>query len=126
MDYVFSIINKFVFFIVLIIALMQWNKTIKSAGKQFIPVLRWTMITCAAIQLLVLLYSVSKLSGPQRINGPYAWAYILMLAGNTILPFILLLKKPGHNPYVLLLITILMNIGWILELFIIITIYYAH
>lgn len=103
----------------MILVLFQWVVPVKAAGKTLIPIIRWTMISCAAIFLLRLLLTMPQLPWPGRIHGPYAWAYFLMIVGNTLLPFILWFKKLGNNIYSLLLIAVMMNIGWIFELLII-------
>jgi hypothetical protein len=54
-----------------------------------------------------------------RTTGPYKFAYYLMTVSNTILPLLLLFKRLGRNKYVLLILSFLMDIGWIFELFII-------
>lgn len=115
MDYQFSFINKLLLTLLMILVLFQWLKPVKAARKTLIPIVRWTMISCAAIYLLRLLFTMPRLPWPGRIHGPYAWAYFLMIISNAVLPFILWFKKPGNNIYFLLLIAIMMNIGWIFE-----------
>ncbi|MEJ2880367.1 hypothetical protein [Pedobacter sp. GR22-6] len=51
-----------------------------------------------------------------RATGPYRSAFYLMLVPNTLLPLSLLFKRLGRNKYVLLILSVLMNIGWIFEL----------
>lgn len=123
MVYQFSFINKVLLILLMVLVLFQWLVPVKAAWKTLIPIVRWTMISCAAIHLLRLLFTMPQLPWPGRIHGLYDWAYLLMIVSNTLLPFILWFKKPGNNIYFLLLIAIMMNIGWIFE-WIIIGMYY--
>ena len=50
-----------------------------------------------------------------RLTGPYWWAYWMMLNTTSALPLILLKNKFGRNLYLILLVGLLMNIGWIFE-----------
>lgn len=54
-----------------------------------------------------------------RATGPYWWAYWLMLSMNSIIPLILLNRKIGRKIYFLVIISLLMNIGWLFESFVI-------
>jgi hypothetical protein len=55
----------------------------------------------------------------EKATGAYGFAYYLMFVPNTILPLLLLFKRLGRNKYVLLILSFLMNIGWIFELLVI-------
>jgi hypothetical protein len=50
-----------------------------------------------------------------RANGIYWIGYLFMIISNTILPILLLFKKLGLNKYIVLVTTILMNSGRIIE-----------
>lgn len=55
----------------------------------------------------------------ERATGPYWRAYWLMLSMNSIIPLLLLNRKIGRNIYFLLIISLLMNIGWLFESFVV-------
>ena len=55
----------------------------------------------------------------ERATGPYWWAYWLMLIMNSIIPLILLYPNIGRKKSILLIISLLMNIGWLFESFVI-------
>lgn len=54
-----------------------------------------------------------------RTAGPYSFSYYLMIVPNTILPLLLLFKRLSRNKPLLLILSFLMNIGWVFELLII-------
>lgn len=89
-----------------------------------LKIIRWIVILYCLIALtswlLLLIFPHSeKYAFLDRATGPYAWAYWLMLIMNCLAPLILLNKNISKKIYVIFIITLLMNIGWILEYFII-------
>ncbi|ASU35851.1 hypothetical protein [Mucilaginibacter xinganensis] len=54
-----------------------------------------------------------------RATDYYGFVYYIMLVPNTLFPLLLLFKKLGRNKYVLLTLSFLMNLGWVIEFFII-------
>lgn len=54
-----------------------------------------------------------------RAGGVYSFAYYLMFVSNTVLPLLLFFKRVGRNKYLLLILSVLMNVGWIFDLLII-------
>jgi hypothetical protein len=91
-----------------------------------IGIIRWVMIFYSILifvhfLLLVLLPPSSKiffLSIQERATGPYSFAFWLMALGS-ISPFILFFKKLSNKTYLILVLTIFMNFGWLMELLII-------
>lgn len=69
--------------------------------------------------LMFIFLPTEKYTFLERATGPYWWAYWLMLSMNSIIPLILLNNKIGRNIYFLLIISLLMNIGWLFESFVI-------
>ena len=55
-----------------------------------------------------------------RITGPYGWTYWLLILCNGVTPQFLWAKKVRSNPMILLLISIVVNIGMWLERFVIV------
>ena len=55
-----------------------------------------------------------------RAMGPYAWAYWIMVTCNVAVPQVLWFKKVRTNPWVLLGISVLVNVGMWFERFVII------
>ncbi len=89
-----------------------------------LQIIRWVMIIYAIgafiSYFLVYLFPPSEsFAFLDRAQGPYAWAYWLMVFGNILLPLLLLKKKIGSAIYVILIIAVMMNIGWLFELFVI-------
>ncbi len=81
--------------------------------------IKWMMICYAVlviIQMVMLLSSNDNLSGQwQRATGPYWFAYWFMVLSGTVFPLLLLVKKIGNKVYLLLLISVLMNAGWLFD-----------
>ena len=89
-----------------------------------LEIIRWTIVSYCFITiiswLLLLIFPHSeKYAFLERATGPYAWAYWLMLLFNCVTPLILLNKNIGKKIYLIFLITLFMNFGWIMEYFII-------
>ncbi len=55
-----------------------------------------------------------------RALGPYAWAYWVMFTCNAIVPQLLWLKRARRTPWVLLVVSILVNVGMWFERFVIV------
>ncbi|WP_103863493.1 hypothetical protein [Aquimarina sp. I32.4] len=89
-----------------------------------LEIIRWTIITYCLITLitwlLILMFPISKnYVFLDRITGLYAWLYWLFFLLNTVIPLILLNRKVGKKIYIVFLLTLLMNIGWAFESFLI-------
>jgi hypothetical protein len=93
-----------------------------------------TVLTTKIIKWVIIIYSfgvlvntilmfifppTEKYAFLERATGPYWWAYWLMVSMNSIIPLILLNKKIGRKTYFLLIISLLMNVGWLFESFVI-------
>jgi len=89
--------------------------------QQPLNILRWIIIIYAALGLVGLIISfIGYNSSLDRATGPYWWAYLLMIFCSTCLPLILLHKKLRNKKYLLLTISIVVNIGWLFERYVII------
>lgn len=108
--------------VLIILKIISKNKTDITLPLKFI---KWIIISYCIITLLSwLLVSILPVNGSyafiDRATGPYAWAYWLMLICNCLLPFVLLNKRIGANFYWVFIVSLVMNIGWIFEQFVII------
>jgi hypothetical protein len=97
----------------------------KSDTQAAITIIKWLLIAYSIAIVFMFLLSFLRLAGSNenfifwdRITGPYWYAYWIMLAGN-VFPFLLFIKKLNNNVYFILLIAILVNVGWLLESFIV-------
>lgn len=89
--------------------------------KQPLNILRWIIITYATIGLLSIPIALTIYDGYlERATGPYWWSYLLMLISSSCFPFILLHKKISSKKFLLLIISTVINIGWLFERFVII------
>ncbi len=89
-----------------------------------LQIIRWTLLMYFAWTILRSLYLIGwnhHHTGVfvERLSNSYGWAYLVMLFGNYILPLTLLNQKLGRNIYFLLFVSILIQIGWIIEMIII-------
>lgn len=114
--------NIFLPVLLIIIIKVSTNKDIVSTA---LKVIRWVIISYCIISLIGWLFifilpTTESYAFIDRAIGSYAWAYWLMLFFNSMFPLILLIKKLGENIFVILLISILMNFGWLFERFVII------
>jgi len=87
-------------------------------------IIRWIIVIYAfgaiVSTILLMAFEHSKeYAFLDRATGPYWWAYFLMLFSNSLLPLILLNKKIGEKLMVLLFIALVMNLGWLVESFVI-------
>ncbi len=108
--------------LILILRILTSKENIYSSAFNFI---RWIMIVYSIITiicwfLVLALPNSGDYAFINRATGPYAWAYWLMLFFNCIFPLILFYKPLGKNIYFVLLVSILMNVGFFMERFIII------
>jgi molybdopterin-containing oxidoreductase family membrane subunit len=55
-----------------------------------------------------------------RAMGPYAWAYWIMISCNVIIPQLFWMKKFRTNPFLIVLLCILINVGMWFERFVIV------
>lgn len=90
--------------------------------------MKWLLVSFALLNLVF--WMAEMLSGylgtenvqytfSERATGKYAYAFWLMFTGSLILPFSLFVKKIGNNIYLVLLVSILANIGWLMEMLVI-------
>jgi hypothetical protein len=91
-----------------------------------IQIIKWVLISYSVLLLgyelcLVLsaYFGVDIYMITSRATGLYWFAYWLIIAGNCIFPFFLLIRKLGRNVYIILLTTFVVNIGWLFESFVI-------
>lgn len=97
------------------------GKALKADTRNAFVIIKWIILVHGGLSI-VYYYMVSfsaaeMISFNERAIGQYSFAFYLMLVPNTLLPLLLLFKKLGRNKYVLLVLSLLMNMGWILELF---------
>tara|TARA_R110002050_G_scaffold138408_1_gene262153 strand:- start:54 stop:608 length:555 start_codon:yes stop_codon:yes gene_type:complete len=112
----------FISVILLIIVKMLFKRKLETEIS--LRIIKWIIIiysfaALTSYSLLFIFPHEEKYAFLERANGPYSWAYWLMLFANCIIPLILLNKRIGKNIYIILCITIFMNIGWVFESFVI-------
>ena len=89
-----------------------------------IQIIRWLLICYSAGVVINFLLSFIATQEPypavfwERATGDYWFAYMIMLVGS-ISPLLLLVRKLGNNVYCLALVALLMDIGSLMETFII-------
>jgi hypothetical protein len=106
-----------------VLSIMIVGRILKADTRNAFVIIRW-MILVHAVLSIVYYYMLSfaaaiTISFYERSMALNNLAYYLMLIPNTLLPLLLLFKKLGRNQYVLLALSLLMNIGWMLEWYII-------
>ncbi|MEO7215755.1 hypothetical protein [Mucilaginibacter sp.] len=94
-----------------------------------LAIIKWLLISHTVLYIVQLVgeFGYSYFGGveymqyiiPARAVGSYAIFYWFMWVSVTLLPFSLLIKKLGRNAYFLFLVALLMNLGWLFELFVI-------
>lgn len=93
-------------------------------------ILKWVMIsygTFATLNAVIIVFDelyygveYSGYSFSSRAFGSYWFTFWLMLVCNSLVPFILLLKKVGNKFIFLIIVSVLMNIGWVFEWFVLV------
>lgn len=103
-----------------VLSIMIVGRILKADTRIAFAIIKWIVIVYGAINIvyyyMVSFFSAEMVSFNERAVGPYSFAFYLMLVPNTVLPLLLLFKKLGRNKYVLLALSLLMNMGWMLEL----------
>lgn len=110
---------------VLILIILQGLTGYKNWHISVLTLIKWLIIIYAIITIIcwLLVYFFSgtgEYAFLDRATGPYAWAYWIMLFFNCVFPFILFYKPLGKNIYFVFLVSILMNVGFFMERFVII------
>lgn len=109
--------------IAIIIAVQYYTKNEEGTGA-LLHAVCWLFIALAIITLLELILHLEDLEQQEvfrlRVMGPYWWAYWTMMFCHSVLPLLLLFRKLRSNKYLILLISILLNIGAWFEKFVII------
>lgn len=87
-------------------------------------IVRWIMIVYCSMaligQLLIFFMpSSEEYAISNRATGPYWWAYWLMMISHSVLPLILLSIYRRFNLWFLLCLSLIMNLGWLFESFVI-------
>jgi hypothetical protein len=92
----------------------------KVSLKQSLAPLRWFILFYAIMAILSIVYSyITVKFNFDRATGPYWWSYWLMFTCTCVLPFLLLHKKFKHNIAFMLILSIIINLGWLFELYVI-------
>jgi hypothetical protein len=81
-----------------------------------IDILCWIMVAYASLGLLsVTITLCTDASSLSRATGPYWWSYLIMMVSSTLLPFILLNQKIRSKKFLVFIISIMINCGWLFE-----------
>ena len=129
---VVSVLNQYLIRGIFISVLVVWIATLfkKIDAHNAKSILKWTMIGYACLVMVnyLLLFAESWFGGVEFSGfgfeesdsiGYWLFFWFMMIA-NTLLPFILLLKKNGNQIILLLFVAISMNFGWLFEWFVIV------
>jgi len=114
--------GSFVSVIVIIIGRVLFKDKIDTTIS--LAILSWILVVYALANglhtLINLLFGQEERSAFfTRTTGPYTWAYLAMLIANSVVPLFLLHPRLGSKIWIVLLVTLLMNIGWLFESFVI-------
>lgn len=90
-------------------------------SKTTYSILRGIIIFYSFLGILLLLLAYSDTAIAQRATGPYWWAYWLMTISSCGLPLILLHRKFRNSNVLLLVISVVINLGWLFEIIVIFT-----
>jgi hypothetical protein len=86
--------------------------------KQAIEWIRIILILAGILSIINLLYYAiveKDNTFPDRLSGPYAFSYLFMMLSGTLVPLILLYKKAGRNIWILFIVSLMLNVGNIIE-----------
>ncbi|AMR32739.1 hypothetical protein A0256_15560 [Mucilaginibacter sp. PAMC 26640] len=117
---------SFISLLVIMITKLFFDRWIHT--KTALVILKWLLISSAFLRLLFLIIElVCGYLGPDYVSyvtptssiGAYATIYWLLMVSELLLPYILLVKRTGNNVYMVFLVSLLMNIGWLFQLFVI-------
>jgi hypothetical protein len=90
-----------------------------------ISILKWSVISYCSFGVISFLANImfnhnSGISAfSERATGPYWWAYWIMVLSHLVAPLTLIIKKLGERIYFVLFISLVMNLGWIFESFVV-------
>lgn len=105
-----------------ILSIMIAGKILKTDTRNAFAIVKWLIVVYAGLNItyyLLVYFSPGVMdSFWERAAGPYSFAWYLMYLPNTVLPLLLLFKNIGRNKYVLLILSFLMNIGWMFDSFV--------
>ena len=99
----------------------------KTDNRHAITIIRWILLgygTLVLFYYLIILFMPESSAATNSAfwswaTAPYKYYYWFMLAANAFLPLVLYLERVQHKVYFILGVTIVMNIGWLMESFII-------
>lgn len=109
--------------IILTLILIEFFFKSRFETKKTLNLIRWTIIIYTLVTWIYSLIEMNNTNNSVFINrmaGPYAWAYWMMIISSLILPFTLLVKKLASNFWYVLFISFAMKIGMSFERFVII------
>jgi hypothetical protein len=78
----------------------------------------FTLATLIKIALNLALHPEEMIRWKKHFSGPYWFTYLFMTT-MVFLPLVLVTKKPGSNLWFILAVSVLINIGWLFESFVI-------
>lgn len=84
-----------------------------------LDILCWIMIAYSSLGLLSIIIGIATYeSYLDRATGPYWRSYLIMLSSSTLLPFVLLNQKIRSKKFLVFIISIIINSGWLFERFV--------
>ena len=127
-NYIISLITEYcirgIFISVFVILVFEKIFGEKLDADFGITVIKWIIITYSILSLtsFVLCFGLteeSQFTFISRMLGPYLLVYWTMFVLNSVLPFLLLYNKVGRKKILVFMISVVMNLGWLFESFII-------
>jgi len=110
--------------VLLLIVVKKFFKSIKIHAA--LEILCYLIILYCLLSIAyIILISVFKVDSNlytsfiNRATGFYKWAYILMLTAHSFIPLFLFFKKIRNKIYLVFILALFMNLGWLFESFVI-------
>lgn len=91
----------------------------KISSKIALQIMRF-LILINCLLVITSFFTDQAIFSLNRLNGPYSSFYIIMLLGSLILPLVLFIPKAGSKVWILFLVSLLSNIGFWMERWVII------
>ncbi len=89
--------------------------------KNAISIIKWVLLSYSSLMLIYFILlalspakSTNYLYFQERAMGPYNFAFWLVALGS-VLPLILFFKKLGNRVYFIFILTVFVNLGWLME-----------
>ncbi|QXV66029.1 hypothetical protein INP83_02735 [Mucilaginibacter sp. 21P] len=102
------------------ISVILAGKLFNTDNRKALEIIRWVIVSYAVLNICEIAIgyfsSAEIISFSEQANDHYWWAFYIKLFSSTVLPLLLINKNQGRNKYVLLSISLLINLSWFFEL----------